>query len=130
MGRLVLLALSVAARCLLPLRFKCPLKPGSYRFRVKGGDGAGNVTPRPASNALVVTKARGGVARAVADPAGGLTPRASAAAPSVLSRSVAAAHWPADGCPELATLVPGPTWGIGGAWTTCCTTPRTARSAT
>ena len=38
-------------------RFYCPLKPGKYRFFVKGVDWSGNVTARQASNYLVV-KAR------------------------------------------------------------------------
>jgi hypothetical protein len=39
---------------LLAIRFRAPLKAGKYRFSVKGGDGAGNVTPKAARNYLIV----------------------------------------------------------------------------
>jgi photosystem II stability/assembly factor-like uncharacterized protein len=40
----------------ITVRFGCPLKPGKYRFFVKGYDPASNMTPRSARNYLIVRK--------------------------------------------------------------------------
>lgn len=52
----------------IPVRFTCPLKPGKYKFLIKGTDGAGNTTARSAWNYLVVSTAKG-AARAAAPQA-------------------------------------------------------------
>jgi hypothetical protein len=52
------------ANRLTTLRFECPLRPGKYRFTVRGGDGAGNKAIDVARNYLVVRRARGAAGQA------------------------------------------------------------------
>ena len=52
------------ANRLTTLRFECPLRPGKYRFIVRGGDGAGNKAVNVARNYLVVRRARGAAGQA------------------------------------------------------------------
>ena len=49
------------------LEFTCPLKAGKYKFVVRGTDGAGNLTVKPAWNYLVVGRAKGTVLRSAGD---------------------------------------------------------------
>ena len=61
------------------VRFGCPLKAGKYKFSVTAGDGAGNVTPKAASNFLIV---RAGSKSAAAEGTGAA---AMGATPSLFS---------------------------------------------